>query len=217
MKKRFNEWINRSEVFNFYSHLTGILFGLCVLIILVIRSWGRWDLLIVCFVYGLSLISLFSASSAYHAFKMSETSSTIWRKLDHIAIFILIAGTYTPVSYIYMDGVWLWVIIGSQWFIVACGIVFKFYFIRAPRIISPILYLLMGWMALIPMPDILKTVPIFSLILLFAGGISYSLGALIYAIKKPNPKPGFFGFHEIFHIFVLFGAVLHFLVVYLAV
>ena len=87
----------------------------------------------------------------------------------------------------------------------------------SPRIVSPILYLLMGWMALIPMRILWRTIPSLSLILLVAGGVSYSLGALIYALKKPNPKPGFFGFHEIFHIFVLLGAVLHFIVVYLGI
>ncbi|MCJ7579848.1 MAG: hemolysin III family protein [Candidatus Aminicenantes bacterium] len=209
--------ISRSEIFSVYSHLCGVLFGLFVLILLVFKTWGIWDHLIVCLVYGLSLISLFTASSSYHALKEKETSSVTWRKLDHTAIFILIAGTYTPIAYIYLDGTWRWVIITSQWIIVACGIIFKFSYIHAPRIVSPILYLLMGWMALIPIRVLLRTIPTLSIILLVSGGVSYSIGALIYAIKKPNPKPGYFGFHEIFHIFVLLGAVLHFLVVYLAI
>lgn len=217
MKNLLQTRICRSEQFSFYSHLGGVIFGLFVLVVLVFKTWGMWDLLIVCTIYGLSLITLFAASSAYHAFKVTESSAMIWRKLDHIAIFIMIAGSYTPIAYIYLDGAWPWVIITSQWIIVACGILFKFYFIHAPRIVSPILYLLMGWMALIPMPVIWRTIPLYSLILLAAGGVSYSIGAVIYAIKKPNPKHGFFGFHEIFHIFVLLGAVLHFLVVYLGI
>jgi len=217
MKNRLHAYISRSELFSFYSHFIGVIFGLFVLVILVFKTWGKWDLLIVCFVYGLSLITLFAASSTYHALKVAETSSMIWRKLDHTAIFILIAGSYTPMAYIYLDGAWPWVIITSQWIIVACGIIFKFYFINAPRVISPILYLLMGWMALIPMKVLWSTIPSESLLLLVAGGISYSIGAVIYAIKKPNPKPGFFGFHEIFHIFVLVGAALHFFVVYLSI
>ena len=217
MRYHLHDHISRLEIFSFYSHLSGVIFGLFVLILLVFKTWGIWDLLIVCFVYGLSLISLFAASSTYHALKGSETSSMIWRKLDHTAIFILIAGTYTPIAYIYLDGVWPWVIITSQWIIVACGVIFKFYYIHAPRFVSPILYLLMGWMALIPMRVLWRTIPLLSLILLIAGGVSYSIGAIIYALKKPNPKPGFFGFHEIFHIFVLLGAVLHFFVVYLGI
>ncbi len=217
MKYRLLAHISRSEIFSFYSHLSGVIFGLFVLILLVFKTWGIWDHLIVCTVYGISLISLFAASSTYHALKVKETSSMIWRKLDHTSIFILIAGTYTPVAYIYLDGAWPWVIITSQWLIVACGIIFKFYYIHAPRIVSPILYLLMGWMALIPMCVLWKTIPSLSLILLVSGGVSYSIGAVIYALKKPNPKPGFFGFHEIFHIFVLLGAALHFFVVYLGI
>ncbi len=155
MKYRLHAHISRSEIFSFTSHLSGVIFGLFVLILLVFKTWGIWDHLIVCTVYGLSLISLFAASSTYH--------------------------------------------------------------INAPRIVSPILYLLMGWMALIPMRVLWKTIPSLSLILLVSGGVSYSIGAVIYALKKPNPKPGFFGFHEIFHIFVLLGAVLHFFVVYLGI
>lgn len=217
MKNRLHALLSKSEIFSFYSHLSGVIFGLFVLILLVVKTWGIWDHLIVGVVYGLSLISLFAASSTYHALKVIETSSRIWRKLDHIAIFVLIAGTYTPITYIYLDGAWPWVIISSQWVIVACGIIFKFYYIQAPRILSPILYLLMGWMALIPIRVLWKTIPLISVILLVAGGVSYSIGAIIYALKKPNPMPGFFGFHEIFHVFVLMGAVLHFIVVYLGI
>jgi hemolysin III len=141
----------------------------------------------------------------------------IWRKFDHLAIFIMIAGTYTPMAYVYLDGAWFWSIISVQWAGVIAGLFFKVFYLRAPRIISPILYLLMGWMAVIPMNILWHRMSTVSFMLLAAGGLAYSIGAVIYAIKKPNPIPGVFGFHEMFHIFILIGALLHYFMVYIAV
>jgi hemolysin III len=184
---------------------------------LLFVTWGRWDYFIVSLVYGLGATSLFLASAMYHAQKQKENDINIWRKLDHVAIFIMIAGTYTPMAYVYLNGAWFWSIFSIQWACVILGLFFKVFYLRAPRILSPILYLLMGWIAVIPMNILWHQMSALSFWLLFGGGAAYSIGAILYAIKKPNPFPGVFGFHEIFHIFILIGAILHYVMVYLAV
>ncbi len=118
--------------------------------------------------------------------------------------------------YIYTDGVWQWSIILVQWILVGLGVWFKLFYLQAPRILSPVIYLSMGWMAVIPFGQLWFLMTPISIILLISGGIAFSIGAAIYAMKKPDPYPGTFGFHEIFHLFILIGALLHFFVVYLA-
>ncbi len=209
--------ISKSEKVAAYSHIFGAVASVIGLIILLVVTWGRWDYLLVSLVYGLGAICLFMASGVYHWQKQEENAVNIWRKLDHLAIFIMIAGTYTPMAYVYLEGAWFWSIIGVQWGCVLAGLFFKFFYLHAPRIISPILYLLMGWMAVIPMNILWHSMSALSFWLLVGGGIAYSVGAIIYALKKPNPFPGVFGFHEIFHIFILLGAILHYFMVYIAV
>jgi len=187
------------------------------LVMLILVTWGRWDYFLVCLIYGLAVITLFTLSTLYHAFKQRDDGTGIWRKLDHAAIYIMIAGTYTPLVYIYIEGAWCWSIIVIQWVLVFLGVLFKFFFTRAPRILSTMLYLLMGWMAVILLQKLWLVLSPISFALLLSGGIAFSIGALIYAFKSPNPLPGVFGYHEIFHFFVLLGGVLHFFVVYLAV
>lgn len=207
----------KTERFSSYSHLFGAVLFVLGLIVLMIFTWGEWDFFLVSVIYGLSAITLFSASTLYHNQKREENSQTIWRKLDHTAIFIMIAGTYTPIAYVYLEGWWFWGIMIAQWSLVILGIFYKFFLMRAPRVLSPILYLAMGWMAVIPIRELWLAMPAFSFTLLFLGGAAYSAGAIIYALKKPNPAPGVFGFHEIFHVLILVGAVLHYSLVLYAV
>jgi hemolysin III len=191
--------------------------GLAGLILLLIRAWGHLDLIIVALVYGMAMTSLFTFSALYHATKRVENAANVWRKLDHIAIFFMIAGTYTPLCYIYLTGAWRLSMILVSWGFVIAGILLKVFFIRAPRIISTVLYLLMGWLAVIPLRELWQNLPRVSFFLIVGGGIAYSIGAIIYALKRPNPVPGAFGFHDIFHLMILAGAVLHYLPVYMAV
>lgn len=183
---------------------------------MLFATWGRWDYLWVCLIYGLGIINLFASSALYHAFKQRENENNIWRKLDHVAIFIMIAATFTPIMYIYTDGVWQWSIILAQWILVGLGVWFKLFYLHAPRILSLGIYLLMGWMAVIPFRQLWFLMTTMSMTFLISGGIAFSIGAVIYAMKKPDPYPGVFGFHEIFHLFILLGALLHFFVVYFA-
>ncbi len=186
-------------------------------IFLVIYSWGHADLVVVSLIYGLAMMWMFTGSAGYHASKQTENNTSIWRKLDHIAIFFMIAGSYTPLCYIYLDGAWRVSILSVAWFFVIVGILLKVFFIRAPRVLSTLLYLMMGWLAVIPLKELWQNMPRASFFLLVGGGVAYSIGAVIYAIKKPTLFPGIFGFHEIFHLFILAGAVIHYIPIYVAI
>lgn len=201
--------ILHSEKVAAYSHGATIPFFVVGTILLVAGGGGNPGIQLAALVYGLSGIFLFSSSFLYHANKRREDEKTLWRKFDHTAIFFLIAGTYTPLCFLYLDGAMKWSIVGAQWGLVIGGAVFKFIFINAPRYIGTLIYLIMGWIVLIPLFTLIHTMPGGVLVLLFAGGILYTVGAVIYGFKWPDPWPGFFGFHEIFHIFVSAGALLH--------
>jgi hemolysin III len=200
-----------AEKFAAYTHGGTVPIIAAGTVILLRISSGDIPTQIVTLIYGMSGVFLFSASFMYHAGKQTENDTSLWRKLDHIAIFFLIAGTYTPLCFLYLEGKMKWGIVITQWSLVAAGTIFKFLFINTPRIIGTFIYLLMGWIVLIPIVTLIHTMPLPALILLGTGGLSYSSGAIIYAFKKPNPWPGIFGFHEIFHIFITGGAVLHLL------
>ncbi len=171
--------------------------------------------ILVSVVYGSSIILLFSASALYHATKQTENEISLRRKLDHSAIFFMIAGTYTPVCYVYLSGYWRWSVIIIQWALVAAGLFLKFFYLRAPRYLSIIVYLLMGWIGIVAIKEFLKTMPPNAVLYLFAGAISFTVGAVFYAIKKPVFRSGV-GFHEIFHFFVLLGWGFHYMLVYVA-
>jgi len=209
--------VQRQELFSFYSHLCGAIIVLVVALILVYQTRSCPPLVIVSIIYGLTTIFMLLSSALYHAFKKEENQASFLRKMDHFAIFCMIAGTYTPLCYIYLEGYLQWGIIIAQWVLVIAGFFLKVFYIRAPRVFATVVYLLMGWMAIIPITKLLSVLPVVSIILLLLGGLAYSTGAVIYMLKKPNPRPNFFGFHEIFHLFILLGVFLHLPVVYLAV
>ena len=207
--------IKKSESVSFYTHFFGVFIFLLGTIYLIYKTKSI-DLNIVSMIYGISNMILFLASSLYHANKKSEDEVSLWRKLDHTAIFIMIAGTYTPIIYVYLTGYWRLSIITIQWSLVIGGLFFKFFYLNAPRYLYTIIYLIMGWMGIIPINKFISTMPSLSLFLLFGGGILYTIGAIFYIIKKPQFNK-YFGFHEIFHIFILLGAISHYFLVYKAV
>lgn len=201
--------IPENEKISAYTHGGAIPVMAIGTAVLVYLSRGNLNLQIVSMIYGLSAILLFTASFLYHCRKSGENDTSIWRKLDHSAIFLLIAGTYTPMCYLYLDGWMRWGILIAQWSLVFSGIIFKLFFINAPRVIGTAIYLIMGWIVVVPISRLVNTMPGDAMFFLAAGGLSYTVGAIIYAIKKPNPLPDYFGFHEIFHIFIIAGAAFH--------
>jgi hemolysin III len=206
--------IKTQETFNFYSHLAGVLLSVAGLIFLFRVASTSVPALITALIYGLSIVFLFSASSLYHAFKKEENEVSFWRRMDRLAIFFMIAGTYTPVSYFCLEGNWRWTMIGLQWGLVGFGAFSQIFFPKAPRSLYAIIYLIMGWLAIFPMRQILSNMSLDQKLLMFTGGIAFTVGGIIYAIKRPRMVPGIFSFHELFHITVLLGGALHYAMIY---
>jgi hemolysin III len=208
--------LRHEELASFLTHLLGAVVAVAGTVVLALHARTP-TLALVSVVYGLSMTVMFSASAVYHALKETEDSALLWRRLDHLAIFFMIAGTYTPLCFAYLSGAWRHGILGAQWGLVLLGLLFKLVWLRSPRYLTTAVYLVMGWMAVIPMRQMLLTLDPTTTVLLFAGGGAYTAGAFVYASKRPDPAPGLFGFHEVFHVLVLAGAALHFAAVLRAV
>ena len=219
MRKNLNRnkfKINQKEQFSSISHLFGAFLALLGTAILTIKSIGNTVNILIAIVYGFSTFFLFISSAIYHARKKEENEETIWRKLDHIAIFVMIAGSYTPICFLFLDGIWRWSILILQWTLVILGVILKLIVLNTPRWVTITIYLVQGWVAIIPFYELTKVMPLVSILLIIAGGLSYTIGAIIYKLKKPNPIPGKFGFHEIFHIWILIGAFLQYIPMFIA-
>jgi len=201
------------EPVNGLTHLvTAILAAIGTAVLLVI-GWGDLARVLSLLIYGLSLVLMFSSSAAYHMTNASEGVLLWLRKLDHSAIYLLIAGTYTPICLYYFEGFWRWGLLGIVWGMALAGILVKLFIIQAPRWITAGIYLLMGWMAVLGAREMWLRMPVGALVWLALGGLFFTLGAVIYIIKKPDFFPGKFGFHEVWHIFVILGCVCHFVVI----
>ncbi|NLE00324.1 MAG: hemolysin III family protein [Fibrobacter sp.] len=195
--------MKKSEIVNMFSHLAGALGMAATTVFLINTARSHQKCLLVVIIYGLCSILLFSASALYHFKKKADNEKSIWRILDHISIYIMIAGTYTPVCFLSLKSTWWITILSIQWSLAVLGLVFELFRIRAPRWLTTSIYLLMGWVAIVAIVPIFKGIPPISFAFFVTGGVFYSSGAIIYALKKPNPFPGFLGFHEIFHFLVL--------------
>lgn len=198
------------------THIIGAGFACIGLLLLIDKALDPicpWRL-VSYIVFGIALIGLYTASSLYHALKLSEHGSLILQRIDHAMIFVLIAATYTPFCLIPLRGPWGWSIFGTIWLLAICGIIFSVFWINAPRILSTSLYIFMGWIVLICIVPLVRTLQSAALFWLCLGGILYTMGGIIYAVRKPNPWPEVFGFHEIFHCFVMLGSFAHFYAIY---
>jgi len=160
-------------------------------------------------VFGASLFLLYATSAAYHMPRFSEKAIRILRRIDHMMIFVLIAGTYTPVCLLPLQGPWGWTLFGLVWGLAVTGIVLKAIWMQAPRWLSTAIYIFMGWLVLIAFYPLLLTVSTTAIALLASGGLVYTAGAVMYAVKWPRLHWRYFGFHELFHVFVLGGSCLH--------
>jgi len=167
-------------------------------------------------VYGISLVTLFAVSATYHRRNWSERLRAVWRRLDHSAIFLLIAGTYTPFSFL-LGSRTGWIFLGIVWAGALLGIAMSVAWVRAPKALVAVVCVLLGWAALPLLPALNAALGTGAVVLLAAGGVVYSLGAAVYALRRPDPFPNLFGYHEIFHALVIAGAGCHFAVVARAV
>ena len=201
------------EPVNSLTHWVGAILALAGLIALLIVGWGTPAKVISLIVYGLSLIFLFSASATYHMVQAKDKALEIFRKVDHAAIYCLIAGTYTPFCINAFTGFWKWGMLSIIWSLAIIGIVMKIFIIRAPRWLNAGIYVAMGWLCVGASGQLLAALPAWVLTWLIIGGVTYTLGAVIYSTKMFNFIPGVFGFHEVWHIFVLLAAAAHFVAV----
>jgi hemolysin III len=201
------------EPVNSLTHWSGAALALVGLIALLIVGWSTPAKVISLTVYGLSLIAMFSASATYHMVQVRDKVLEIFRKVDHSAIYLLIAGTYTPFCVNAFEGFWKWGMLGIIWSLAVIGIVVKVFYIRAPRWLNAGIYLVMGWLAVSASGQMLAVLPVWVISWLVAGGVIYTLGAVVYITKIFNFKPGVFGFHELWHVFVLLAAAAHFVAV----
>ena len=199
------------EPFSGFSHLVGAVVAAVALLLLVLLgdfpSSMRQVLALA--VYGTTLVAMFTASSLYHLLPLSPTGVRRLRRFDHAAIYLFIAGTYTPFCLVSLQGTLGTVLLAVVWSMAVIGVTTKLIWIEAPSWVNVTPYLIMGWSVVPVLPQFAAALTSGVMAWVVAGGVAYSLGAVIYTVKKPDPFPGVFGFHEIWHLFVLAAALFH--------
>ncbi len=203
------------------THFIGMLMAIFAAIPLLIQAAKERDsvYLVSLTVYAVSMVLLYAASTTYHTFDISKKVNTILKKVDHMMIFVLIAGSYTPICLLVLDrniGIPLLILV---WGIAIVGIFIKAFWVYCPKWVSSVLYIGMGWTCVLAFGQMLNGLSTAEFGWLLAGGIIYTIGGIIYALKLPifNMKHKNFGSHEIFHLFVMGGSACHFVVMYLLV
>ena len=200
------------------THFIGIILGILAMPPLLMRAASNPDKtpFIALLVFILSLIMLYSASTIYHSLDISEKINRILRKMDHIMIFYLIAGSYTPICLIVLKGTFGITLLSIIWGIAIFGTIIKACWITCPKWFSSVLYIAMGWLVVIAFGPIIHNMATMGVFWLVAGGVLYTIGGVIYAFvaKDFNKKHPNFGTHEIFHLFVLAGSICHFIMMY---
>lgn len=199
------------EPVNGLTHFFAAIAALIGSVILLAVGWGSLGKTLALTIYSLSLVLLFAASAAYHMVSGNPKVLQTLRKLDHSAIYLLIAGTYTPFCAIMFNGFWKWGMLAIIWSLALVGIVVKMFIINSPRWLNAGIYILMGWLCVAAIGEMLRVLPPGALTWLVVGGVTYTLGAVVYITKTMNFWPGKFGFHEIWHIFVILAALAHFI------
>lgn len=196
------------------SHLIGAVLSVIGLVFLIVYSAkygeGAWD--VVSFtIFGVGLILLYTFSTLYHMLNIGERGTRVFRKFDHMMIYVLIAASYTPICLGPIRGPWGFSILGVVWGLAILGIILTAIWLQAPRWLTTSIYIAMGWLVIVMAYPLLTTFKelnaLYSLIWLLIGGIFYTIGGVIYGLKKAPFTTKHFGFHEIFHIFVLFGSI----------
>ena len=200
------------------THFIGMMAAVFAMVPLLIKAGITSDknhFIAMC-IFMLSMILLYGASATYHSVNLSGKSLRIFRKIDHMMIFVLIAGSYTPVCMIVLGGREGFTLLAVVWSIAIVGMAIKALWITCPKWFSSILYIAMGWVCVFVFGKLFHTLPVAAFLWLLAGGIIYTVGGIIYALKLPifNAKHAYFGSHEIFHLFCMAGSICHFIFMY---
>jgi hemolysin III len=196
-------------VFHLWGFFVAVAAGVALVVLAdgVLPRFAAW-------VYVTALAAMFGASALYHRYPFRTAARRLWaRRLDHSTIFLFIAGTYTPFALLRFHGPVAWIVLAAVWVGAAFGLVLNLLWLDAPRWVSVIAYVAVGWIGVITVPQLFGSVGIAAAVLVIVGGGIYTLGALIYAMHWPNPFPRTFGFHEIFHVLVCAAAAVQFVAV----
>lgn len=194
------------------AFLASLAFGV-TLVLAAGAALSRWAAII----YSASLSAMYGVSALYHRVTWRQRGLAVLRRLDHSMIFVLIAGTFTPFGLLILRDGWSVATLIVFWVGAVAGVVVSLFWIDAPRWVAAILYLALGWAGTVTLGPIARTLGGGSVALLLVGGVLYSVGAVVYARKKPSPAPRVFGYHEVFHAFVIVASACHWLVVRLAI
>lgn len=199
------------ELMNSITHGVGALLGVAALVLCVVKSAMAGDAYGVVggAIYGATLIVLYTMSCLYHALAVNRAKK-VFQTFDHCSIFLLIAGTYTPITLVAMRGLIGWIIFGVVWAAAITGIVFNAIDVKKYKVMSMICYIAMGWVIILVFPEFLRLVPPTGVWLIFWGGVVYTIGAVIYGFGKKARY-----IHSIWHFFVLLGSIFHFFAIYL--
>lgn len=208
--------ITLREPMSGFTHFLGIILAIIVLITLLNRGeapLSGWHIFSFA-IYGVAMMLLYTVSTLYHWLPLTGKPLELFRKIDHIMIFVFIAASYSPICLITLRGPWGWTILGIVWVLAIAGFFLKIFWLHAPRVLYTALYVLLGWIIVVAIWPLMGRMPSAALLWMAIGGFFYTTGAVIYAFKKPDPWPNRFGFHEIFHIFILLGSLSHFWMIY---
>ncbi|RIH85731.1 PAQR family membrane homeostasis protein TrhA [Calidithermus roseus] len=193
------------EPFNTYSHATGAVLALLGTVVLLALSGSDAAKVVGALIFGLSMVLMYTSSTLYHALEVPERVLLALRKLDHAAIFLFIAGSYTPVVLSALEPSLRPLLLGLVWGLAAVGIALKIFTLKIPRWLNTLTYIGLGWLAVFFLPKL--SLSPWALAWLILGGLAYSLGAITYATKWPNPWPRLVGFHGLWHLWVLLGSI----------
>ena len=203
------------------THFIAMMMAVFATVPLLVKAGiqSGWEIFLAMAIFMGSMILLYGASATYHSVDLTGRSLRVFRKLDHMMIFVLIAGSYTPVCLIVLGGKLGYTLLALVWGIAAVGMLVKACWITCPKWFSSVIYIAMGWVCVLVFGPLLKTLSAPAFLWLLAGGIIYTVGGVIYALKLPifNAKHKFFGSHEVFHLFVMGGSICHFIFMYLYV
>lgn len=200
------------------THFVGMLMAVLASMPLLLKAGmsGNMITVIAMLVFIVSMVLLYGASTVYHSLVVPDKILTVFRKLDHMMIFVLIAGSYTPVCLIVLGGTSGYTLLAAVWGIAAAGMLIKALWINCPKWFSSVIYIAMGWVCVFVFGQLENSLSAGGLFWLVAGGIVYTVGGIIYALKLPlfNAKHVNFGSHEVFHLFVMGGSICHFIFMY---
>ncbi len=176
------------------------------------KSWeGVYGAWIAVAIYAVSLSALLGTSALYHRVNWKRSNARLWmRRLDHSMIFFLIAGTYTPFALLVLHGALASAILVVVWIGAIAGAIVEMVWIHHPKWVAALIYMSLGWVAAVAFPELWSAIGVAGTLLVAAGGLLYTAGAVVYATQRPNPNPAIFGYHEVFHLFVIAAAVAHF-------